>query len=236
MEKANPSPPSQPMRYGGMRGLNAKRSMESSLPRPVTARSGEFFIINCCVLRRNWLWWIVNPKKIPIWYRKWSNMIRRCYSPKTHNYKWYGGRGVTVCDRWRQRGYGPRNFHEDMGEPPAGMTLGRINNDLGYGPDNCRWETWKEQASSRRKGGPPINPDSIRQKAIKANLPYLVVIQRLRAGWSKEKALTTPKSNRSKRVPEETQHTISQQFTPEKGHFATNLEEFPRQETQHPPL
>ena len=74
-------------------------------------------------------------------------MIKRCTNPQSWNWKYYGGRGITVCDRWR---YSFENFLADMGEKPEGLTLDRTNNELGYSPENCRWSTLSEQAFNRR--------------------------------------------------------------------------------------
>lgn len=82
----------------------------------------------------------------PEWY-SWISMIQRCNDPNYHAYKWYGGRGIKVCERWLKF----KNFFADMGERPKGMTLDRVNNDFGYFPINCRWATPSQQAKNRRQ-------------------------------------------------------------------------------------
>lgn len=126
-------------------------------------------------------------------YSKYQGMLRRCYSPSAINYANYGGRGITVCERWRgPQGYD--NFITDMGVPPPRLTLGRVDNSKGYGPDNCAWQTWKEQAIDRRPGGHKnIKPGSLRQRAIAAGLSYSCVYQRIKLkGWTEAEALSTP--------------------------------------------
>jgi hypothetical protein len=81
-------------------------------------------------------------------YNSWHNAIARCENPKDKDYKDYGGRGIKICDRWKEDF---RNFLEDMGEKPSPKyTLGRINNNGDYDPVNCRWETIKQQNRNKR--------------------------------------------------------------------------------------
>jgi hypothetical protein len=79
-------------------------------------------------------------------YNRWLGMRQRCSNPKHISYKWYGARGITVCERWLIF----ENFLEDMGEVPLGTTLDRINSNGNYEPGNCRWTTPREQRTNQR--------------------------------------------------------------------------------------
>lgn len=104
-------------------------------------------------------------------YRAWHSMLCRCYQPAQRSWKLYGGRGIVVCDRWRDF----KNFLADMGEKPLGLTLDRLDNDGNYEPSNCRWATALEQVRNRR-----CNKLSVEKAAT---------IRRLHAGGATTKQL-----------------------------------------------
>lgn len=80
-------------------------------------------------------------------YRCWANMIQRCTNPNAYRYINYGGRGIKVCERWKNF----TSFLEDMGEPPPKYQIDRIDNEGHYEPTNCRWVTQKENCASGRR-------------------------------------------------------------------------------------
>lgn len=121
-------------------------------------------------------------------YRAWSSLIQRCTNPAVHNYANYGGRGITVCDRWSTF----ENFVADMGEKPAGKSIDRIDGDGPYSPENCRWSTASEQAVNR-KTTKWVVLDGKRMPITYASraLGYgeLAVTKRIARGWPIERAL-----------------------------------------------
>lgn len=86
-------------------------------------------------------------------YNNYQAMMSRCYNPKNKNYAQYGGRGIKVCNEWRDFETGFEQFCKDMGRKPhPSYTIDRIRTDLGYSPKNCRWANYRTQVI-RANGG-----------------------------------------------------------------------------------
>lgn len=132
-------------------------------------------------------------------YAVWISMKARCLSPSDNSYKNYGARGITVCDRWRDS---LDAFIEDMGEVPKGLTLDRINNELGYFKENCRWADRKTQNRNTRRTK-MLTIDGVTRSlpdwAEAYGVPIYVAWNRIRRqGWEPERAVSTP-SRRSRK-------------------------------------
>lgn len=134
-------------------------------------------------------------------YRIWQSMKSRCKYSNRPSWADYGARGITVCDRWNQSF---QAFIDDMGLCPSDKhSIDRIDNDLGYCPENCRWATTKEQALNSRHNR-LITFDGETKPLLKwaesTGLDRTIIQSRIDYyGWSIERALTTPKINRGVR-------------------------------------
>ncbi len=122
-------------------------------------------------------------------YHTWEIMKRRCYRKNYVDYHRYGGRGIEVCDEWKNSFLA---FYKDMGERPKGKTLDRINNDKGYSQENCKWSTPREQANNRRNNrflthkGKTL---TVAQWARKLGVKDGILRYRLRKNWAIEEVL-----------------------------------------------
>lgn len=123
-------------------------------------------------------------------YCSWANMKYRCLNKNRKRYKDYGGRGIIICDRWLN---GFTNFYADMGECPQNKTLDRKDNNGNYKPNNCRWATSKQQHNNKRTNHLITyknKTQNVTQWAEKIGIDRGVIYERLKRGWSIERALT----------------------------------------------
>lgn len=127
-------------------------------------------------------------------YKVWSAMKERCFKTKHPKYKNYGGRGIKVCDRWRNSF---DKFKADVGDRPTeGHSLDRINNDGNYEPANCRWATREQQARNKRNSKYYTyegKTQTIRDWADEYAMDPELAAQRAKRGWCIERILKTPK-------------------------------------------
>lgn len=129
-------------------------------------------------------------------YNMFMHMCRRCLNKKDRSYKWYGGRGITVCDRWLNRENGFWNFKSDMDPRPSiEYSIDRIDVNGPYSPENCRWATQKEQCNNKtnnRVYSYKGEMKNITELAETYNIDRYNLYCRLEDGWSIEKAIETP--------------------------------------------
>lgn len=131
-------------------------------------------------------------------YHTWTLMKRRCYLPHAIGYARYGGRGITVCDRWR---WSFVAFLEDMGPRPSPQhSLDRIDNNGSYCKGNCRWATDHEQRLNQRRtklyGGYPVS-----ELSKITGMPLQVLYSRMKKGWPMGLAIELPVGARMNSAP-----------------------------------
>ena len=130
-------------------------------------------------------------------HKVWTAMRERCNNPRNRSFKNYGGRGIKVCQRWGDF----RLFISDMGPRPPGTTIDRIDNDGNYEPANCQWATYLEQNQHTRRtrkisaGGRTM---TVANWARELGGSRIIIHNRLRDGWTEEKACLTPIRQRAK--------------------------------------
>lgn len=125
-------------------------------------------------------------------YRVWQSMKQRCYDKSTNAYEYYGGRGITVCDDWLRY----ENFSEWAHKSgyAENLTIDRIDNNKGYGPDNCRWATIKEQNRNKRTSHIiEFNgaKECLAYWSEKLNIPMSTMVNRINRGCTPEQVLET---------------------------------------------
>lgn len=136
-------------------------------------------------------------------YHVWSDIKIRCFNSKSSNYANYGGRGITMCDEWRNdfatfRDWSIANGYDETA-PKGQYTIERINVNGNYEPSNCRWATTKEQGNNRRNNHLLTydgETHTIAEWSEITGIRHDTLLRRLKKGWTPEKTLTEPVKGR----------------------------------------
>lgn len=132
-------------------------------------------------------------------HQAWLGMRHRCYSKNGRGYRYYGARGIEICDRWRND---PSAFAKDMGPRPPGTSIDRIDNNKGYEPGNCRWATDEQQARNTSRNHNITYRETtmcVTAWALKIGMKRNCLVARISKGWSIERAIETPTAPRRRR-------------------------------------
>ncbi len=194
-------------RFGRLLVLNASVPAKSSTRWECRCDCGAIAIIatgnlrhghtrSCGCLKRDGTGHITHGLSKTRELRIWQKMIARCHRPEDDHFKYYGARGIYVCDRWRNS---VADFYSDMGPRPSPKhSIERKNNDGPYSPDNCRWATHAEQMLNRRNSVMLTYLGKTQNLCLWAKelgLPFKLLQSRNARGWPTEKILETPRKH-----------------------------------------
>lgn len=132
-------------------------------------------------------------------YKIWKSIKYRCLNKKCEFYRIYGGRGITICDRWKNSF---ENFYADMGECPSGFSIERMNNGGNYEPSNCKWASNFEQGRNKRTNTYiEFNGERkiIADWSLSTGISNAVIYSRIRNNWDVKDALTVKVDRNNRR-------------------------------------
>jgi hypothetical protein len=133
-------------------------------------------------------------------YLTWQSIKTRCYNKNHKDYNYYGARGITVCERWKNCF---KSFYKDMGARPSKLhSIDRINGSLGYSPENCKWSTKKEQSENRKNSVMVKIGREIKNLSVWLNefdITWSSYKYRMKNGMSMVEAITSPKRQGNRR-------------------------------------